>query len=94
MTCYYNGVDTTLDIVNNLEDKFIVYYDSTVCSSCEVSNSINWYEVIEYNKWTRGKFGVVFIFSPKVEEYDEIQRTIKMNKGINASILLDKMAIL
>lgn len=87
---YFNGVDTTMDIVDNLEKKLIVYFDPTICSTCEVTHLFNWHEVIAYNKWTHGKFGVVFIFSPKADEYDEIKRTIKNKTDIDAVILLDK----
>ena len=87
---FFEGRDTTSSVLSDLNSKLIVYLDPNGCSTCEVSNIYDWYEVIKYNEWTRGKFGVVFIFSPNSESYEEVKRAIKYNVTDNAIVLLDK----
>ena len=90
LECYYNGSDTTLDVVTNLQAKQIVYFDSTNCSISDVIYLFTWTKFIEYQDSVEDKFGVVFVFSPLLENYDEIKKQIIMNKNINAAIILDK----
>ena len=87
---YYNGNDTSASIIDDIDNKLIVYYNSTDCSACEVSYINRWDRYIEYNKWTKGKFGVVFVFSPSAKEYPEIKRMVNRLDGIGTPILLDK----
>ena len=86
----HEGRDTTFDVLNGLDSKLIVYFETKSCSTCEVPYINKYQEIINYNKWTKGKFGIVFIFAPKSESYEEVKRAIERNKTQGAIVLLDR----
>ncbi len=88
---YYSaGEKISFEIVKSYSNKMIVYKDSTTCSTCTISEIKNWHEIIDYNIWTLGKFGVVFILSPKVKDYSKILYAIKNTKHTDVVTILDK----
>ena len=60
MSAIYNGRDTTVAFPKG-KAKFIVLYDSTLCTSCQVSNLYIWRSFIELND---SNFQTYIIFSP------------------------------
>ena len=56
----------------------VIYYDSLECGSCKVNHLIDLTELYELADSTKS-FEVVTIFSPKVEEYDELIRLLFLN---------------
>jgi hypothetical protein len=63
-TAVFDGRDTIMPITGAEQVRMVIFYDSTVCSSCKVSQIWNWEKVITTSKALRGKFAPVFIFSP------------------------------
>ncbi len=88
--CYINGRDTSIGVLDNTTSKMVVYLDSTECSSCEINYLPRYSNISDVNIWTRGKFAIVFIFSPKNKDIEAIRRSISRYQSINALLLLDK----
>ncbi len=89
---FLGGKDTTSKIVDELKGKIVVYSDATECSTCEISNLYKWSEIIDIQKWTRDKVGVVFVMTPKAIDVAEIRRAIINNRQVEANIILDSFA--
>lgn len=45
--------------------KFIVYYDSTICSPCQLKQLSIWNKIVKQSYSLGGKVELIFIFSPK-----------------------------
>lgn len=56
----------------NPELKLIVYYDSTVCTTCKISQLWDWKKVVNYAKEKKYQFQPFFILSPPKELLGEI----------------------
>ena len=87
---FYEGNDTTSNIIDKHSVKMLVYFDSKECSSCNVRHISDWSEILKYNKWTRGKIGVIFLFSPNYKEYNEVKHAINNMNLDSLIIILDK----
>lgn len=55
----------------------VMYFDSTDCSSCQIGHLQNYIGLFEMAD-TSGLFGVVFLFSPGEEEYDNVMQQLVM----------------
>lgn len=59
------GRDTVIDGFADARTRMVVYFDSLGCSSCRVTHMPEWNEVVDYARQSEGRFGVLFVFSPK-----------------------------
>lgn len=75
--CMYAGQDTTMNIVNDAYAKMVIFYDSTVCSSCQMSRIWEWEDVVGLSKATNGKFSPVFVFNPPKGKINELKIALK-----------------
>ena len=76
----YNGKDTVLANFTEVPIKLIVWYDSLVCSSCQVSQMHEWCDIINYSDSLAQWFSIVYIFSPKYEDMDNVNMLLKVDK--------------
>ena len=71
MECVFERCITTLDPAGLPSMKFIVYYDSLECSSCAVTHLMDLVPL--YEKFENTDVGVMTIFSPRLEEVEDIK---------------------
>ena len=79
MTSTVNGKDSLIDGFLDDNLKLVVFYDSLACSSCRLSRMAEWQEIINHSRGMRGKFNVVFVFSPLQSKYDELRVSLLSN---------------
>lgn len=70
--CIFYGQDSTWKNFIQAKTKLIIYYDSTVCTSCKLSKLWNWEKVICYAKEKDFQFQPYFIICPPKEKIGEI----------------------
>lgn len=75
--CMYGGKDTVMHITNDALARMVIFYDSTVCSSCQVSRIWEWEDVVGLSKATNGKFAPVFVFNPPKGKVNELRIALK-----------------
>ena len=71
MECVFERSISTLDPAGLSSMKFIVYYDSLECSSCAVTHLMDLIPL--YEKFENTDVGVMTIFSPRLEEVEDIK---------------------
>lgn len=71
-----NGRDTVLSISDNMV-RIVSFYDSTICSSCEISDIWLWEVVVDSYNEEHLKVMPILIFSPSEEKVDEVRWFLK-----------------
>ena len=84
--CCINGVDTVGYALERSKYRLVVFIDSTECNSCRLSHLEEWNDWIELADRNNGKFSLVFLLQPRVEETSSIiikmRWASKVYKGI------------
>lgn len=83
----------TLHYITNNPDviaKMVVYFDSTVCASCQLSRLWEWDETSIITKATKYKFQTIFIFSPAEANLAAVQRATQAINSKEKNILIDE----
>lgn len=62
-----NKDSTYADFFNTASFQYIIYYDSTVCSVCNLRKMGIWYNIIRKSKKIDSNIKYIFIFQPKHE---------------------------
>ena len=70
------GHDTLMHFTN-APIKMIVWHDSVGCSSCQIQQMLEWYEIVLYADSIGKIFVPVFIFSPKVSDLSGVRKTLR-----------------
>lgn len=74
-------------ILNDSMPKFIIYYDSLSCNSCQVSHLFELTSLYGLADSSEA-FEVMTIFSPKTEEYDELMKEL-MVRNFDYTLFID-----
>jgi hypothetical protein len=77
--------------VFNAQNKLVIWFDSTECGSCRMSRMFEWNDdpAVQYAQGLKGKFDVVFIFSPKQEDVHSLTLNLK-NYDVSFSVIIDE----
>lgn len=57
--------------------RMVIFYDSTVCGSCKMSQIWQWQMVTDYAKNTQGRFRPLFIFAPSAGKEQEVRVALR-----------------
>ena len=68
--------------------KLVISFDSLVCGTCSINRLIAYKDIVEYIESYKTKASVIFIFSPKIEQKEEMISMISFNP-IDYPIYLD-----
>ena len=71
---------------NRCKHRFVVYMDSTRCSSCAIKRVRDW-ELLRED--LNEEVDLVFIFAPKEEEYEKVKGALS-KETISADVYVDK----
>lgn len=86
----YNGKDSLMNEMFENKFKLIVYFDSTGCSSCNISKMYMWKPLLKYVEKNKRKIEVFFIFYPAKNKIGPTITTLLSNP-IDYPILLDTL---
>ena len=80
LSAIWNSRDTVIADFTQLPIKLIVWYDSLICGSCEISKMYVWDEITTYADSLAQWFSIVFLFSPKKEDLRKVNISLKTGK--------------
>ena len=80
LTAIWRGKDTVLNDFANVPIKLIVWHDSLLCGSCEISKMSAWNETIKYADSLAQWFRLIYLFTPKKGEYRRLIMALKADR--------------
>ena len=90
MKCLKDGMDTlVLERTENIDLKYVVYVDSTRCSSCMWKDLYRWNTFLYDIRTYKGKIKVYFIFCPLSFKVEELYLSMRKHKNLNSYVYVD-----
>ncbi len=90
MKCLNNGKDTiVLERERDIDLKYILYIDSTRCSSCIWKDLHRWNSFLHDIKAYKGRVKVYFIFKPLSFKIDELYLSMRRHAILESYVYID-----
>lgn len=70
--------------------KMVVYFDSEVCATCELSRIWEWNEFAGIAETSEGRFQMLFVFAPRPDDLKAVKKALRMVEGQNKLIFIDE----
>ena len=75
----WQGNNTVLKGVQEIPVKLVIWYDSLVCSSCQLSRMYEWNNIVTYADSLASWFSIIYLFTPKIDDIDRVNVVLKTN---------------
>ena len=80
LNAVWNGRDTVLADFTKVPIKLVIWYDSLLCNSCQISKMSVWNAKVAYADSLAQWFSIIYLFTPKKEEANKINIALKADK--------------
>jgi len=80
LNAVWSGRDTVLIDFTEVPAKLVVWYDSLMCHTCQVSRMSDWNNIVEYADSLSQWFSVIYLFTPPKEDVSKVNASLKADK--------------